>query len=160
MLTTPRLSAAIAAALLLATTPVHAAEPAPKTACAPSVALVLNAWDTGVAAAEKFGSKAVEIAREKGRHLLLPLLGLDAEAVADQPGSGDAARDVGREVEASRNDPARREALCFAVTEAMDAAKAKAGAGLDALKGTMERYLPATPRPDPDAGGKDGLIKT
>lgn len=155
-----RLSAPLAA-LLLASSPALAAEPAAKPACAPSVSLALNAWDTSVATAETFGSKAATIAREKGRDLLLPLLGIDPKTLPETTRSEDATGEIAREMEASRTDPARREALCTALSEAAAIAQEKAGAGLDALKGVMERFRPAEPRPGPvePASGKDGLIK-
>jgi len=148
--------AAAAAVVVLAAAPVRAADPSP--ACAPSVALALNTWDSGVAAAEKLGSRAADMARQKGRDLLLPLLGIDPKTVTAQPGD-DTAADLGREVEASRNDPARREALCVALTDAMNAARDKVGAGLDALKGALERFGPAQPQ-QPVPAGKEPLIKT
>lgn len=152
-----RLSAFVVAAVLLAAPPVHAADPLP--ACAPSVALALNTWDAGVAAAEKLGSRAADVARQKGRDLLLPLLGIDPKTVPAQPGD-DTAADLGREVEASRNDPARREALCVALTDAMNAARDKVGAGLDALKGALERFGPTLPQQPAAPGAKEPLIKT
>ncbi|HYG86009.1 MAG TPA: hypothetical protein VD978_07100 [Azospirillum sp.] len=152
--------AAIVAAVLLVAAPVHAQDPAAKPACAPSVSLALNTWDAGILAAEKFGAKAADVARQKGREVLLPLLGIDPKTVQGQPGTDEATGDIGREVEASRTDPARREALCAAVTEAMNAARDKAEAGLEALKGTMERFRPTAPRQEPGTGSKDSLIKT
>lgn len=161
MPTTRLLPVTLAAILVLAAVPVHAETAAPKPACAPSVSLALDTWDAGIQAAEKFGSKAAEVARQKGREILLPLLGIDPKTVSGQPGTDEATGDVSREMEASRSDPARREALCAAVTEAMNIAKEKAGAGLEALKGAMERFRPTPPSPPPpDAGGKDALIKT
>jgi len=156
---TPRFPAILAAAVLLAAAPVQAAESAPALApaCAPSVALALSTWDTGVAAAETLGSRAADVARQKGRELVLPLLGIDPRTVPPQPGDG--AADLGREVEASRGDPARREALCAALTDAVNAAKDKAGAGLDALKGVLERVRPTAP-PPPAPGSTEALIKT
>lgn len=153
------ISGAVFGAFLLAAGPAAAAEPA----CAPSVAMALGAWDKGMAAAERFGDKAVAIAREKGRDYLLPLLGLEEKAVTEKPGAADPTRDVASEVEASRSDPARREALCAAITQATREARDTAGAGLDALRRAIEGLHPAQPRPEPGNGPmgspKDGQIR-
>lgn len=151
----------------------------PPGACSPTVSAVLDTWDAGMATAEKFGERATALAREKGREYLLPLLGIDPGSVKPAPGTGDSADSVAREVEASRKDPARRAALCAAVTQAMNEAKAQAGAGLDALKRAVEGLHlpdfpsaappapapapapPAAPKPaDPTPTQSQGLIKT
>lgn len=142
------LSLALSAAAL----PASAAEPQP--VCAPTVSAALTLWDGSMAAAEKLGGRAVALAREKGRELILPLLGVDPKSVAE-PGAAD---DVAREVEASRADPERRAALCAAITRAVEEAKDKAGAGLDALRRAVEGLRPAQPaQPEP---AKGNLIKT
>lgn len=121
-------------------------------ACSPTVSAVLDTWDAGMATAEKFGERATALAREKGREYLLPLLGIDPGSVKPAPGAGDSTDSVAREVEASRKDPARRAALCAAVTQAMNEAKDKAGAGLDALKRAVEGlHLPDFPTAPPTA---------
>lgn len=127
--------------------------------CSPSVAAALNAWDATLTAAASFGERAVTVAREKGRDLLLPLLGIDP--ATEQGQAADPLADVWRALEASRTDPAKREALCRALTQASDAAKdrakAAAGAGIDALKKALEGIRPASP---PPATPNDGLTRT
>ena len=158
------LAALITATVILGAVPALAADPVPaKPVCAPAVSMALTAWDTSMAAAEKFGEKAANLAREKGREYLLPLLGVENGSKTADPDAEEATGNVGREVEASRKDPARREALCVAVTQAANDAKAKVGSGIDALKGALERFRPAqpaSPQPVPDGANKGGLIKT
>ncbi|HYH22943.1 MAG TPA: hypothetical protein VD995_30400 [Azospirillum sp.] len=149
----PRPSAlALVIVLSSATLPASAAEPQP--ACAPTVSAALTLWDSSMAAAERLGGRAVTLAREKGRELILPLLGVDPKSVAEQPGAAD---DVAREVEASRADPERRAALCAAITRAVEEAKDKAGAGLDALRRAVDGLRPAQQEPVKAPGN---LIKT
>lgn len=156
------------AALLLSAAPLHAqtvppADPAGR--CSPTVSAALSTWDTGVAAAERFGDKAAAVAREKGREYLLPLLGIDPKAVPPDAKGGGTTDDVGRALEESRNDPKRRADLCAAITRAADEAKSSAGAGLDALKRALDNWQltpPAapTPAPSPEPTKQDGLIRT
>lgn len=156
------------AALLLSAAPLHAqtvppADPAGR--CSPTVSAALSTWDTGVAAAERFGDKAAAVAREKGREYLLPLLGIDPKAVPPDAKGGGTTDDVGRALEESRNDPKRRADLCAAITRAADEAKNSAGAGLDALKRALDTWQltpPAAPSPTPapETPKQDGLIKT
>lgn len=168
-----RLATPALAALLLSAAPLHA-QTAPATPedpagrCSPTVSAALGAWDTGVAAAERFGDKAAAVAREKGREYLLPLLGIDPKTVPPDA-KGGTTDDVGRALEESRNDPKRRAALCAAITRAADEAKSTAGAGLDALKRALDNWQltpPATPTPapaptpTPEPTKQDGLIRT
>lgn len=164
-----RLGIPALAALLLSAAPLHAqtspppADPAGR--CSPTVSAALGAWDTGLAAAERFGDKAVAVAREKGREYLLPLLGIDPKTVSPDAKSGDTTDDVGRALEESRDDPQRRAALCAAITRAADEAKSSAGAGLDALRRALDNWQlspPATPAPAPAPmpPKQDGLIRT
>lgn len=142
--------------------------PAPAETCSPTVSAALGAWDRGMAAAAWFGDTALATAREKGREYLLPLLGIDPKTAPDakQPDAGRTTEDVAREVEASRDDPERRAALCAAITgaanEARNAARDTAGAGWDALKRAVEGLRapspPAAPAAPPAEPG--GLIKT
>lgn len=164
------------AALLLSAAPLHAQTAAPEDPagrCSPTVLAALGAWDTGLAAAERFGDKAVAVAREKGREYLLPLLGIDPKTVPPDARGGDTADDpaddVGRALEESRDDPKRRAALCAAITRAADEAKSSAGAGLDALKRALDTWQlapPAPPAPSPAPAPtpappkQDGLIRT
>lgn len=167
-----RLAMPALAALLLSAAPLHAqtvppADPAGR--CSPTVSAALSTWDTGVAAAERFGDKAAAVAREKGREYLLPLLGIDPKAVPPDAKGGGTTDDVGRALEESRNDPKRRADLCAAITRAADEAKNSAGAGLDALKRALDTWQltpPAAPAPGPapapapETPKQDGLIKT
>lgn len=178
-LTAAALLSASSAAFAQDTPADKAPPPAPAQECSPTVSAVLGTWDAGMATAEKFGDKATALAREKGREYLLPLLGIDPKTVPPQaPGDRGADKstdEVARELEASRNDPARRAALCGAITRAMTEARDKAGAGLDALKRALDTLElpaipgkpatpPATPPADPNAPtqtqGTPGLIKT
>jgi hypothetical protein len=124
----------------------------PAAQCSPTVSAALGAWDSGMAAAELFGDKALALAREKGRDYLLPLLGIDPKAVppassATPEGNTD---DVARAIEASRNDPRRRAELCVAITRTVNEARDNAGAKLDALKRAVEGWrLPPLPTPSP-----------
>lgn len=133
-----------------------------KPACARSVALTLHAWDVSLAAAEKVGAKAGAIAKEKGKALLLPLLGAQPGEKPDgATPDTDPTEDVANEVEASRHDPERRAALCSTISRAAAAAKEKAGSGLEALKRMMREHQPSAPAPagsplDP----KPNLIKS
>ncbi|KAA0596630.1 hypothetical protein FZ942_11045 [Azospirillum lipoferum] len=168
-----RLAVPTLAALLLSAAPLHAQTTMPDDPagrCSPTVAAALGAWDTGVAAAERFGDKAAAVAREKGREYLLPLLGIDPKTVPPDA-KGGTTDDVGRALEESRNDPKRRAALCTAITRAADEAKSTAGAGLDALKRALDNWqltppaaptpAPApTPTPTPEPTKQDGLIRT
>lgn len=167
-----RLAMPALAVLLLSAAPLHAqtvppADPAGR--CSPTVSAALSTWDTGVAAAERFGDKAAAVAREKGREYLLPLLGIDPKAVPPDAKGGGTTDDVGRALEESRNDPKRRADLCAAITRAADEAKNSAGAGLDALKRALDNWQltpPAAPAPGPapvpapEAPKQDGLIRT
>lgn len=172
-----RLGIPAIAALLLSAAPLHAqtAPPAapppeePAGRCSPTVSAALGAWDTGLAAAERFGDKAVAVAREKGREYLLPLLGIDPKTAQPDARGGDTTDDVGRALEESRDDPQRRAALCAAITRAADEAKSSAGAGLDALRRALDNWQlspPATPTPAPAPAPtpappkQDGLIRT
>ncbi|PWC81657.1 hypothetical protein TSH100_26820 [Azospirillum sp. TSH100] len=165
-----RLATPALAALLLSAAPLHAQTTPPDdpaNRCSPTVSAALGAWDTGVAAAERFGDKAAAVAREKGREYLLPLLGIDPKTVPPDAKGGGTTDDVGRALEESRNDPKRRAALCAAITRAADEAKNSAGAGLDALKRALDNWQltpPAAPAPAPKATPEptkqDGLIKT
>ncbi len=175
-------AAAIAAtvASLLALSPLAAqaqgAAKDPVAQCSPTVSAALGAWDSGMAAAELFGDKALALAREKGRDYLLPLLGIDPKAVppasnATPEGNTD---DVARAIEASRNDPKRRAELCAAITSTVNEARDNAGAKLDALKRAVEGWrLPPLPTPAPTpapstppaapvapSAAPDGTIKT
>ncbi|WP_148219697.1 hypothetical protein [Azospirillum sp. B510] len=175
-----RLAPPALAALLLSAAPLHAQTAPPTMAppsmapedpagrCSPTVSAALSAWDTGLAAAERFGDKAVALAREKGRDYLLPLLGIDPKTVQPDAKGGATTDDVGRALEASRDDPRRRAALCAAITRAADEAKSSAGAGLDALKRALDGWQltppslapnPAPPAP-PAPAKPDGLIRT
>lgn len=148
----------------------------PAAQCSPTVSAALGAWDSGMAAAELFGDKALALAREKGRDYLLPLLGIDPKAVppasnATPEGNTD---DVARAIEASRNDPKRRAELCAAITRTVNEARDNAGAKLDALKRAVEGWrLPPLPTPAPlpapstppaapvaPTAAPDGTIKT
>ncbi len=148
----------------------------PSAQCSPTVSAALGAWDSGMAAAELFGDKALALAREKGRDYLLPLLGIDPKAVppasnATPEGNTD---DVARAIEASRNDPKRRAELCAAITSTVNEARDNAGAKLDALKRAVEGWrLPPLPTPAPTpapstppaapvapSAAPDGTIKT
>ncbi|SMF91469.1 hypothetical protein SAMN02982917_0248 [Azospirillum oryzae] len=168
-----RLGMPALAALLLSAAPLHAqtAPPPddPAGRCSPTVSAALGAWDTGLAAAERFGDKAVAVAREKGREYLLPLLGIDPKTAQPDARGGDTTDDVGRALEESRDDPQRRAALCAAITRAADEAKSSAGAGLDALRRALDNWqlsppatpAPApTPTPTPAPPKQDGLIRT
>lgn len=160
-------AATVAATLALSPMAVQAqgapADPAP--VCSPTVSAALETWDLGMAAAERFGDKAVALAREKGREYLLPLLGIEPKTAAPaDPNADRTTDDVAREVEASRNDPKRRAELCVAITHAMnearETAKSTAGAGLDALRRALDGLrAPATP-PAPGTPAPDGTIKT
>ncbi|MBY6261799.1 hypothetical protein EI613_07660 [Azospirillum sp. 412522] len=158
------------AALLLTAAPLHAQTTTPPEdpagRCSPTVSAALSAWDTGLAAAERFGDKAAAVAREKGRDYLLPLLGIDPKTVPPDA-KGGTTDDVGRALEDSRDDPRRRAALCAAITGAADEAKSSAGAGLDALKRALDSWQltpPAAPAPSPapapEPPKQDGLIRT
>jgi hypothetical protein len=140
--------------------------------CSPTVSAALGAWDSGMAAAELFGDKALALAREKGRDYLLPLLGIDPKSVppasnTTPEGNTD---DVARAIEASRNDPKRRAELCAAITRTVNEARDNAGAKLDALKRAVEGWrLPPLPTPTPPIppanpvtppATPDGTIKT
>ncbi|MBP2297799.1 hypothetical protein [Azospirillum picis] len=139
-------------------------------ACSPTVAAALDTWDAGMAAAERFGDRAVALAREKGRDYLLPLLGIDPKAVPQQDGAGTngTTDQLGRAVEDSRNDPPKRRQLCIAVSRGLEDARGTAGAGLDALKRALEdwRLTPPPPAPTPSptpsgpAPGAGGMIRT
>ncbi|CAO3361997.1 hypothetical protein [Azospirillum palustre] len=163
-----RLAMPALAALLLSAAPLHAQTTSPDDPagrCSPTVSAALSTWDTGVAAAERFGDKAAAVAREKGREYLLPLLGIDPKAVPPDAKGGGTTDDVGRALEESRNDPKRRADLCAAITRAADEAKNSAGAGLDALKRALDNWQltpPAAPAPGPapETPKQDGLIKT
>ncbi|MGF7173793.1 hypothetical protein [Azospirillum doebereinerae] len=167
-------TAALSIAALLALAPMAAkaqgagpgtaADPAGN--CSPTVSAALGTWDSGMAAAAWLGDRAVAVAREKGREYLLPLLGIDPKTPPSQSDAeaGRTTDDVAREVEASRDDPKRRAALCAAITSAANEARSTAGAGWDALKRAVEGLrptAPATPNPPatttPEPGG---LIKT
>ena len=153
-----RTAAAIAVACTLAATPVPAAEPSGGAPlCSPTVSAALSAWDKGMEVAGKFGDKAVGLAREKGREYILPLFGVEKSAA----GADDQTDAVSRALEATRQDPQARLDLCIAVTDAVEQAKASAGAGIDALRRAAERFAPAAP-PPPKAAPPDGqgLIKT
>lgn len=162
----PRI-AVLLSAFLFAASPAFAETPAtPKEQgplCAASVLTALTAWDAGLTAAAKFGDKAVAVAREKGREYLLPLLGIDPKA-ADPQGDGQhgGVGAIERLLEESRLDPARRQDLCIAITQAVEDAKETAGAGLEALRRALDgldlRNAPPAPRPAP--GSDDGLIQT
>ncbi|CAO3427903.1 hypothetical protein [Azospirillum doebereinerae] len=169
--TTAVATTALALAALLALSPMGAqaqgagqgtADPA--GACSPTVSAALGTWDSGMAAAAWLGDRAVTVAREKGREYLLPLLGIDPKTPPSQSDSGKTTDDVAREVEASRDDPKRRAALCAAITNAANEARSTAGAGLDALKRAVEGLRPAAPAtPTPPATvtpEPGGLIKT
>ncbi|MFD1627359.1 hypothetical protein [Azospirillum griseum] len=163
-------SAALMAGPLALATPT-AAQPA-DAPCSPTVSAALGAWDSGMAAAEIFGDKALALAREKGRDYLLPLLGIDPKAVppANAPGgSAGNTDDVARAIEASRNDPKRRAELCAVITRSVNEARDGAEAKLDALKRAIDGWrtpAPATPAPAapptpaPAPAGPGGLIKT
>lgn len=135
--------------------------------CSASVLTALTAWDAGLSTAAKFGDKAVAVAREKGRDYLLPLLGLDPKAATPQ-GSAPADSGVGaieRLLEASRQDPAGRQDLCIAITQAVEEARGTAGAGLDALQRALDSlrlpdHVPGPqPAPVPAPSRDDGLIR-
>ncbi|MBK1842119.1 hypothetical protein JHL17_32460 [Azospirillum sp. YIM B02556] len=165
------LAAPAFAALLLCAAPLHAQTAPPEDPagrCSPTVSAALGAWDTGLAAAERFGDKAVAVAREKGREYLLPLLGIDPKT-APPDAKGGTTDDVGRALEESRDDPKRRAALCAAITRAADEAKSSAGAGLDSLRRALDNWQltpPAAPSPTPapspsaEPPKQDGLIRT
>jgi len=161
-----RLAMPALAILLASTAPLQAQTVPPNDPagrCSPTVSAALSTWDTGVAAAERFGDKAAAVAREKGREYLLPLLGIDPKAMPPDAKGGGTTDDVGRALEESRNDPKRRADLCAAITRAADEAKNSAGAGLDALKRALDSWQltpPAAPSPAPEAPKQDGLIKT
>jgi len=165
-----RLAVPVLAVLLASTAPLHAQTASPDDPagrCSPTVSAALSTWDTGVAAAERFGDKAAAVAREKGREYLLPLLGIDPKAVPPDARGGGTTDDVGRALEESRNDPKRRADLCAAITRAADEAKSSAGAGLDALKRALDSWQltpPAAPTPGPapapEPTKQDGLIRT
>lgn len=160
-----RLAMPALAVLLASAAPLHAQTPSPNDPgrCSPTVSAALSTWDTGVAAAERFGDKAAAVAREKGREYLLPLLGIDPKAVPPDAKGGGTTDDVGRALEESRNDPKRRADLCAAITRAADEAKNSAGAGLDTLKRALDTWQltpPAAPAPAPETPKQDGLIKT
>lgn len=169
------LSAALMGGLLALSSPASAqSADAP---CSPTVSAALGTWDSGMAAAEIFGDKALALAREKGRDYLLPLLGIDPKAVppANAPnGSAGNTDDVARAIEASRNDPKRRAELCAVITRSVNEARDGAEAKLDALKRAIDGWrtpAPATPAPSAPAtppttapaippAGPGGLIKT
>lgn len=163
-----RLGISALAALLLSAAPLHAQTMPPEDPagrCSPTVSAALGAWDTGLAAAERFGDKAVAVAREKGREYLLPLLGIDPKTAQPDARGGNTTDDLGRALEESRDDPQRRAALCAAITRAADEAKSSAGAGLDALRRALDNWQlspPATPTPTPTPAPpkQDGLIRT
>ncbi|MBP2294116.1 hypothetical protein [Azospirillum rugosum] len=162
----PRIAVLLSAGLLaaspaLAETPATSREQGPL--CAASVLTALTAWDAGLTAAAKFGDKAVAVAREKGRDYLLPLLGIDPKATPPQgDGQHGGVGSIERLLEESRQDPARRQDLCIAITQAVEDAKGTAGAGLEALRRALDgldlRNAPPAPRPAP--GNDDGLIRT
>ncbi|SMH33424.1 hypothetical protein [Azospirillum agricola] len=164
---TPFAAATFAIALTLSPLAARAQGAAAPDSCSPTVSAALETWDLGMAAAERFGEKAVALAREKGREYLLPLLGIDPKTPPSSahPDAERTTDDVARAVEASRNDPKRRAELCVAVTRAMnearDTAANTAGAGLDALRRAVEGLrstlpaAPAAPAPAPD-----GAIRT
>lgn len=166
-----RLALPALAVLLLTAAPLQAQTTTPEdpaSRCSSTVSAALSAWDTGLAAAERFGDKAAAVAREKGRDYLLPLLGIDPKTVPPDA-RGSATDDVGRALEESRDDPRRRAALCAAITRAADEAKSSAGAGLDALKRALDNWQltpPAVPTPSPapapapEPPKQDGLIRT
>ena len=170
-----RLAAPALAVLLLSAAPLRAQTeaPAPPPAsedpagrCSPTVSAVLTTWDAGLASAERFGEKAVTLAREKGREYLLPLLGIDPKTVQPEAQDGGTADDVGRALEESRDDPKRRAELCAAITRAADEAKASASAGLDALKRALDGWQlapgPANPPAEPapvQPSRPDGLTR-
>jgi len=157
------LAAPLAVVALLALSPLDARAQAPADpACSPTVSAALGTWDSGMAAAAWLGDRAVAVAREKGREYLLPLLGIDPKTAPSQPDAGKTTDDVAREVEASRDDPKRRAALCAAITGAANEARSTAGAGLDALKRAVEGLRPTAPStPTPPAPAEPGgLIKT
>ncbi|WP_188052139.1 hypothetical protein [Azospirillum sp. Sh1] len=170
-----RLGMPALAALLLSAAPLHAQTTPPTPSpeepagrCSPTVSAALGAWDTGLAAAERFGDKAVAVAREKGREYLLPLLGIDPKTAQPDARGGNTTDDLGRALEESRDDPQRRAALCAAITRAADEAKSSAGAGLDALRRALDNWqlsppatpTPTTPTPTPAPPKQDGLIRT
>ncbi|PWC38967.1 hypothetical protein [Azospirillum sp. TSO35-2] len=158
------------AALAQTATPPSSPPPsaAPAPVCSPTVSAALSTWDAGMATAERFGDRAVALAREKGREYLLPLLGVDPKAVQPQAGSGGTTDDLGKAVEDSRNSPERRAELCAAITAAVENARGTAGAGLDALKRALDDWrlmptpapTPSTPAPAPSGSAPDGTIKT
>lgn len=165
----------VAAVLLLsAALPVHAqtqpqtqtAPAAPSTACSPTVSAALSTWDAGMAAASRFGDKAVALAREKGREYLLPLLGIYPQTAPPEAGADSTTtRDLGRAVEDSRDDPERRAELCAAITRAADTARDKADAGWEALKRALDdwRLTPPDAAPSapavPSPAKPDGSVK-
>ncbi len=170
-------SAALVGGLLALSTP--AAAQSADAPCSPTVSAALGAWDSGMAAAELFGDKALALAREKGRDYLLPLLGIDPKSVppANAPNSAGNTDDVARAIEASRNDPKRRAELCAVITRSVNEARDGAEAKLDGLKRAIDGWRtpaptsPATPAPTAPAppptttpaippAGPGGLLKT
>jgi len=163
------ITALIIAGSLLAAAPAVAETPAPSNGplCSASVLTALTAWDAGLATAAKFGDKAVAVAREKGREYLLPLLGVDPQSTT--PSGDDRIGAIERFLEATRQDPARRQDLCIAITQAVEDAKSQAGAGLDALRRALDGLRlpdqlpgqlpgqPPSPRPAPTS--QDGVIR-
>lgn len=160
-----RLAVPALAALLLSTAPLQAQTASPQDPagrCSPTVSAALTTWDAGLATAERFGDRAVALAREKGREYLLPLLGIDPKTAPPDAKNGGTADDVGRALEESRDDPKRRAELCAAITRAADEAKSSAGAGLDALKRALDGWQlsPGPVNPPAEPSKPDGLIRT
>lgn len=165
---TPCIAVLLSAALFAAGPALAEAPAAPGDAhrgplCSASVLTALTAWDAGLTAAAKFGDKAVAVAREKGREYLLPLLGIDPQTTAPQDeGQNGGVGAIERLLEESRQDPARRQDLCIAITQAVEDAKETAGAGLEALRRALDgldlRNAPPSQRPAPSE--PDGLIET
>ena len=167
----------LVAGSLLAATPAVAETPAAPSGplCSASVLTALTAWDAGLATAAKFGDKAVAIAREKGREYLLPLLGVDPQSTnpSTAPGGDDRIGAIERFLEDTRQDPARRQDLCIAITQAVEDAKSQAGAGLDSLRRALDGLRlpdqapgqvpgqPLEPRPAPGTApaNQDGMIR-
>ncbi|MCW2236123.1 hypothetical protein [Azospirillum canadense] len=173
MTAAPRFAILLSAGLLAAS-PALAETPAtPKGTpngplCAASVLTALTAWDAGLTAAAKFGDKAVAVAREKGRDYLLPLLGIDPKSTVPQNdgqnggGQNGGVGSIERLLEESRQDPAARQDLCIAITQAVEDAKGTAGAGLEALRRALDGLdLRNAPKPQhPAPAEPDGLIRT
>lgn len=160
-----RLAVPALAVLLLSAAPLQAQTVSPEDPagrCSPTVSAALSTWDAGLATAERFGDKAVALAREKGREYLLPLLGIDPKTAPPDARNGGTTDDVGRALEESRDDSKRRAELCAAITRAADEAKSSAGAGLDALRRALDGWQlsPGPVNPPAEPSKTDGLIRT